>query len=229
MFRTLLLASATAATLLITGCAGVPQAFVDDGERVTPQSKPVFLMTTTLRNDYHPSFEPRALFIVLEKENPGGKPDHLVFKMDQRSVLAQDDAATGNKYVLRLPLEPGHYDMVQIYAQASHFPIIGQFWTPLHESFDVKPGGAVYYLGHVEASVRERQGDEFRAGLMIPLIDQAVAGASGGTWDVAITDALDVDEPVLRGKFVALNGLVIQKAVLAPFDRARAQAWWVAN
>lgn len=116
-----------------------------------------------------------------------------------------------------------------MFSQSRRFPVVGQFWTPLHEPLDVKAGSAVYYLGHVEARVRERQGDEFRAGTLIPLIDQLAVGASGGTWDVAITDSFDVDEAVFRSRFAALKDVDIQKAILPPFDRAKAQAWWAAN
>ena len=36
-----------------------------------------------------------------------------------------------------------------------HFPIIGTFFAPLHEELTVTQPG-VFYLGHVDATVRER-------------------------------------------------------------------------
>src|SRR6266568_2596132 len=49
--------------------------------------------------------------------------------------------------------------------------------------FEVKPAQVVY-LGRVEAVRRERKDDgELRAGFVIPLIGQAVAGYSGGTFE----------------------------------------------
>ena len=84
-------------------------------------------------------------------------------------------------------------------------------------------------IGHIEATVRERQGDEFKAGSSIPLIDQAVVGASGGTFDVAITDALSTDEALFRSKFPALTNVEIKRAILPPFDRLKAQQWWEAH
>lgn len=84
----------------------------------------------------------------------------------------------------------------------------------------------VFYLGQVNAVVRERQGNEFRAGPPIPLIDQAVIGASGGTFDIEIVDAQARDEALFRERFPALKDATIRKAMLPGFDRARAQKWW---
>lgn len=98
----------------------------------------------------------------------------------------------------------------------------------LHSPIEVKESG-VYYLGHVSAVVRERQGEEFKAGPTIPVVDQAVVGASGGTFDVVIGDQFERDETLFRAKFPALNGVKIQKTLLPAFDRARAQAWWEAH
>ena len=111
---------------------------------------------------------------------------------------------------------------------ASSFPIHGSFFAPLHTTITVGEPG-VYYLGHVNATVRERKGEEFKAGPSIPLIDQAIAGASGGTFDIDITDGFDKDEALFRAKFPALAGVKITKAILPAFDRAKAQAWWQAN
>jgi len=87
----------------------------------------------------------------------------------------------------------------------------------------------VYYLGHVDATVRERTGNEFKAGAPIPLIDQAVAGASSGTFDVAITDRWTQDESLFKNKYPALKKATINKSVLPAFDRDAAQKWWEAH
>jgi hypothetical protein len=109
-----------------------------------------------------------------------------------------------------------------------HFPIIGSFFMPLHEKLTVTTPG-VYYLGHADGTVRERVGNEFKAGSTIPLIDQGVAGASGGTFDVTISDQWDKDATQFTTRFPVLQGVNVQKAIMAPFDRAYAQKWWEAN
>ena len=82
--------------------------------------------------------------------------------------------------------------------------------------------GPVYYLVHVTATVRERQGSEFRPGPMIPLLKQAIAGFSGGTFDVEISDRWDADQAEFRAKFPAFQTTKVQNAILAPFDRIKA-------
>lgn len=131
-------------------------------------------------------------------------------------------------YVLRMPLEPGRYVIRGISSMASSFPINGFFFTPMHVPLTVKEPG-VYYLGRVEATVRPRKGHEFRAGPVIPLIDQSVAGAAEGTFDVRFVDDWARDEEMFRRRFPALKDAQVRKAILPPFDRAVAQTWWEKN
>ncbi|RZI94399.1 MAG: hypothetical protein EOP39_30515 [Rubrivivax sp.] len=105
------------------------------------------------------------------------------------------------------------------------FPIMGTFFTPMHSTLTVSAPG-VYYLGRVSAAVRERKDDEFRAGPPIPLIDQAVAGASGGTFEIEIVDAWNEDENRFRQRFPVIATHPVQKAILPAFDRPTAQKWW---
>jgi len=84
-------------------------------------------------------------------------------------------------------------------------------------------------VGHVEATVREKKGEEFKAGPSIPLIDQAASGASTSTFDVVISDQWKTDEGNFKTRFPVLNSATIQQAILPPFDRPLAQAWWSAN
>jgi hypothetical protein len=127
-----------------------------------------------------------------------------------------------------MELEAGRYEIRGLTRLARSFPINSFFFAPLHSSLESKESG-VFYLGHVTATVRERQGTEFKAGPTLPLIDQAVSGASGGTFDITISDEFATDEAVFRSKFPALAGVTIKKAILPPFDRANAQKWWEAN
>ena len=200
-------------------------AFQDEADRLTEKSKPVHLMTATIKNTYKTSFQPRL--IVVHVERPGAKEavDRLNFTMDDKAKNETDSADTGNSYLLRLELDPGSYEIRGLTSLARSFPINGFFFAPIHSGVEVKRSG-VFYLGHITATVRERRGNEFKAGPSIPLIDQAIAGASGGTFNVAITDELAVDEPAFRAKFPALAGVSITKAVLPAFDRAKAQQWW---
>lgn len=218
--------AAISLALMLSGCATpTKMAFQNDSDQLSEKSKPVYLMTVTLKNLYRTSFQPRLLVVHVEKPDAKQAADRLNFTMDKKARNETDSTSTGNNYLLRLELEPGHYEIRGLTSLARSFPIQGFFYTPIHSPLKVAENG-VYYLGHVVATVRERKENEFKAGPSIPLIDQAVAGASGGTFDVKITDELATDEPLFRAKFPALATVTIQKRILPAFDREKAQKWW---
>jgi hypothetical protein len=215
--------------LLLAGCATPTQmAFGDDAERLEPKSKPVLLMAVTLKNQYRTSIQPRMIVLHVEKPDAKEARDRLNFRVDEKSRIETDAAPTGNTYLLRLPLEPGKYQLMGLSSMGRSFPITGLYFTPMHMPLEVKEGG-VYYLGHVQATIRERQGNEFRAGPPLPLIDQALIGASGGTFDVEVIDDQPLDEALFRARFPVLRDVTIRKALLPAFDRAYAQKWWEAH
>lgn len=215
--------------LVMSGCATpTKMAFHNDSDRLTEKSNPVFLMTATIKNTYKTSFQPRLLVVNVEKPDAKQASDRLNFKMDDIGKNETDSAETGNNYLIRMELPIGKYEIQGLTSLARSFPINGFFFTPLHMQIEAKAPG-VYYLGHVAATVRERQGNEFKAGPSIPLIDQAIAGASGGTFDVVISDESATDEALFRQKFPALTGIEIKKDILPAFDRDYAQQWWVAH
>ena len=81
-------------------------------------------------------------------------------------------------------------------------------------------------MGRVTARLRPRKEGEFRAGLVIPLIDQSVTGMSTGTWDVTVEDMLQKDLALFRANYPALGNVSIDSEPLPPFDRAVVQRWW---
>ena len=213
----------------LTGCATrTEMAFQNDTDQLSEKSKPVYLMTATIKNMYRTSYQPKLLVVNVEKPEAKDAADRFNFVMDDKAKNETDSADLGNSYLLRLPLEPGRYEIRGLTSTSRSFPINGFFFTPLHAALEPKESG-VFYLGHVSATVRERKGEEFKAGPSIPLIDQAVAGASGGTFDVEISDQFATDEAIFRAKFPALTGVKITKAILPSFDRDKAQKWWEAH
>lgn len=217
-----------ASTLLVTGCATrTTMAFEDAAEKLTPTSNPVFLMTTTLKNNYK-NYQPDLLVVGIEKPGAKEAADRFNFTMDEKALIQSDKKDAGKTYLLRFQLPAGDYDLVAMRSFARSFPIMGTFITPLNATIKAAAPG-VYYLGHVNATVRERKDNEFRAGPVIPLIDQAVAGAASGTFDVVISDEWAVYEKTFRSTFPALTGVEVKKAILPPYDRAKAQAWWEKN
>jgi len=220
---------ALAIAVILSGCATrTKMAFESDDERLTESSKPVFLMTATLKNTYRTSFQPKLLVVNVEKPDAKDAADRLNFTMDAKAKDESDSPTVGSTYFLRMQLDPGRYEIRGLTSLARSFPVNAIFFAPIHASVEASRPG-VFYLGHVTATVRERQGNEFKAGPSVPLIDQAVAGASGGTFDIEISDRLSVDEAAFRFRFPALKGIAIKKTILPPFDRALVQKWWEAN
>ena len=158
------------------------------------------------KNDYKPSYQPRLLVVNVEKPGAKEAADRLNFTMDDKAKVEGGPADAGHSYLVRLALAPGRYEIRGLTALAQVFPFNGHFFAPLHSSIEIK-GPGVYYLGRVNATVRERKGEEFKAGASVPLIDQAIVGASGGTFDVEIRDDFATDEGVFRAKFPALTGV----------------------
>lgn len=229
MIKRLLTLGALLFAMLLTGCATrTKMAFENDSDKITANSKPVLLMTVTLKNAYKTSYQPKLLVVNVEKPDAKDSKDRLNFTIDDKARVDSNKAEVGNSYLVRMELDPGTYKLMGLTSTASGFLINGYFFAPLHSDIVAKKSG-VYYLGHVDATVRERKGEEFKAGSQVPLIDQAVVGASGGTFDIAISDAFATDEALFRSKFPALKGVTIVKDILPAFDRAKAQAWWAAH
>lgn len=90
---------------------------------------------------------------------------------------------------------------------------------PLNSKIDIKPNSVVY-LGHIDAVIRKRKGmSEQRAGALVPLIDNAVAGFSNGTFDVAINDEYNADMKLFQTQFPALSKVNVKKDILPPWVR----------
>jgi hypothetical protein len=212
--------------LLLSGCATPTKlAFAKDATTPPKANEQIFLMTTTLRNSYRTSHQIKLLVVNVEKPDAKDRSDRLNFTIDDGAKTESDSAIVGNSYYLSLKLEPGSYVIEGLTALSPKFPTNTIFFAPLHADLHVT-GPGVFYLGHIEATVRERTNNEFKAGPSIPLIDQAVGGASGGTFDIDISDQWETDGARFIAKFPALKTVVVTKAVLPPFDRAKAQEWW---
>lgn len=216
-------------TLFISGCATqTKMAFLNDADTVSNTSKPIFLMTATLRNTYRTSFQPKLIVVHVERSTVKDSADRINFTMDDKAKNESDIPTEGSTYLLRMELDKGDYVIRGLTSIGKSFPMAGFYFTPIHAKLQSSESG-VYYLGHIEATIRERVGNEFKAGPSVPVIDQAIAGASGGTFDIEISDQWATDETKFKTKFPALSSVDVQKFILPPFDRVQAQQWWEAN
>ncbi len=229
MLKRFLALAITAGSLLLTGCASqMKMAYSDAPGTPAAADKAVYLMTATVKNSYKTGYQPKMIVTHVERDGGSKKDDRLNFKPDVLGTINLTPEEAGTTYLIRLELDKGQYVLRGMSCMSQKILIVGNFFVPLHSPLTVAAPG-VYYLGHVEANVRERVGNEFRAGAAIPLVDQAVAGGSGGTFDVDITDRWDSDEKLFTDRIPALNKVQVNKAILPAFDRKAAQAWWEAN
>ena len=223
-FVALLLAAGCA--WLLSGCATPTKlAFAADPKTPPKPDEQIFLMTANFRNIYHTSHQMNLLVVHVQKPGATEKKDRINFTMDKSAKAETGSAELGNSYYLSMKLPPGNYVIEGFTCLSRSFPTQTFFFAPLHTELNVA-GPGVFYLGHVDARVRERQDNEFKAGPSVPLIDQAVGGASGGTFDIELSDQWDADREMFVSRFPALTDVAVVKAVLPPFDRARAQEWW---
>jgi hypothetical protein len=229
MTKKILLILCVLMTLLFSGCATkTKMAFSDEKAAVQISDKPIYLMTATLKNAYQARYQPRLIVVNVEKQIVKGDADRINFTMDDKAKVETGSLPDGNSYLLRMELAQDQYVIRGLTSMGSAVPFNGFFFAPMHSKLEAGKAG-IYYLGHIEATVRERKNNEFKAGPSIPLIDQAATGASGGTFDIEITDQWQKDEAAFLAKFPALKGVAVQKAILPTFDRALAQQFWEKN
>jgi hypothetical protein len=116
-------------------------------------------------------------------------------------------------------LPAGKYKLRELFAQSGIFPVIGTFSVPLYSSFFIEPQ-KIIYLGHIEATIVERTDDKLlRAGPVIPLIDQAVTGASGGTFVITVTDLYENDIKLFQQKYHYLAQYQVENRTLPQWNQ----------
>jgi hypothetical protein len=227
MKRILALLAASAA-MALGGCATPTKMdLTREVQQIDVSKKSILLLSAEISNPYKSGYQPNASVVHVEKPNASSSEDRLNFLVDAEGTEA---TPSGNKYLFRISLEPGKYVLRGVTGSSGTFPVRGMFFMPLHMDIEVKPGSVVY-AGRVRGTVRARDeaNNEFRAGPVIPLIDQSVTGFSSGTFDVAILDAEKEDLARFQNAFPALRSSRVAKQVLPPFNRKVAQTWWEKN
>jgi hypothetical protein len=226
MHKRLLVLVCVFACALLSGCATrgkMPQ--LSKTSVLEAGHDPIYLVSLTLRNEHISRYQPELIAAHLARPGSTKASDRVYFRPDDESEDETMDDDTGYRYFLRLQLPREDFVLTGFNALGSGFPFHGAFFAPVLASIPPRDSG-IYYLGHIDAVVRARTGDEFRAGPVIPLLDQAATGASTGTFDVAISDRWTEDEARFHSHYPALKTMTVQKHLLPPFDRAKAQSWW---
>lgn len=225
MIRQLL---ASAATLIVcsfvTGCATVNTMALDkQNKAIDTREKSIVLMTIDVSRSDGSRFVPEPFVVKLETPGAKSKEERQNFKFSKGVDAVRENDR--DLYLVSMALPAGEYKLAEIVGMARAFPINGFFAVPLASKLTVTPN-AVTYVGRVTAKLRDRVGNEFRAGPVISLIDQSISGMSGSTWDVVIDNKAEQDLAQFKMAFPSLNKVTIAVTALPPFDRAAAQRQW---
>ena len=208
----------------LSGCMSLqPMALKSNEKMVDVSSKSVLLMTLDVFRSDRSRFTPNPTIISFEKPNSTGKSEILMFKL--KDADTEESKNGRDVYILSMDLEPGQYKLRGITGDANAFPLHGFFFVPLYMDIEIQKN-VVTYAGRVKAELRPRQGNEFRAGSVVPLIDQSITGVSSGTFDVAVEDLSQEDIPFFNKNYPALANTKINTALLPPFNRSQVQLWW---
>ena len=209
--------------LMLTACAtSVKPGLTNSTKKLDLGDDCLLLLTAELSNDYQPSYQPEAMMLQIETLNPKDSKDRMNVMTDEEGTFVSEKM---NKYVFRARLKSGKYVLRGIAGGSGIFPIRGTFFVPLHCEVEAKKGEVVD-LGKVVARTRERQNGEFRAGPLLPLVDQAVTGYSVSTFDVKTLVSEKSDVNALKVEFPVLRTVQLVEEPLPPFDRDTAQKWW---
>ncbi len=220
---------AALAASALAGCAAT-MAFQADSD--APRgTDAVLLMTATLTNTYRPSVRLEPLFVRVCRKGAADGSGCVAFRVDDDARRAA--AEGGGGYFLRFDLDNGEHEILSLEGQDI---LHGSFVVPIHADVTTR-GAGVFCLGHLFATMRAREAGEFRAApppfVWGPggLVMEAFAGFGfyGATFDVRITDRSEENIADFRSRFAALRAANIERSILPPFDRSKAQRRWEAD
>jgi hypothetical protein len=192
------LAMLCTAVFMLGGCATMkPSALNSETTAIDVSKESIALLTVKIANDYKTSYQPDIKYVFVWSDSKKDR-EKISFSVDETQKKLGDSF---NEYLISFQLPAGKYKLRELFAQSGIFPTIGSFLVPLYSSFSIEPQ-KIIYLGHIEATIIERTNDELlRAGPVMPFIDQAVTGASGGTFVVKITDLYEKDIALFQQKY----------------------------
>ncbi len=205
-----------AIVFMLGGCATMkPPALNSETTAIDVSKESIALLTVKIANNYKTSYQPNLKYAFIWSEAEKDR-EKISFSVDEKYREVEDSF---NEYLISFQLPVGEYKLRELFAQSGIFPVIGTFSVPLYSSFSIEPQ-KIIYLGHIEATIIERTDDNLlRAGPVIPLIDQAVTGASGGTFVVKITDLYEKDINLFQQKYPYLAQHQVENLTLPQWSQ----------
>ena len=206
-----------AIVFVLNGCATInPSALNTNITAIDLSKESIALLTVKVANEYKTSFQPNitAIFVGSDVEKDGEK---FTFQIDGKYKEVEDSF---NEYLISFQLPAGTYKLLRLHAyNGDNFFITGIFSIPIYSTFSIEPQ-KIIYLGHIEATLVERTDEKLlRAGPVLPLLDQAVVGASGGTFVIQIEDLYESDIKLFQQRYPYLAKYQVENLTLPQWSQ----------
>lgn len=200
--------------ILLSGCVGIRQPALKIGAAgLDVSDESIALLSVRIANRFKPKYQPEISSGTLFQYTDDGRK-FVTFRVDDAYKGVTDEY---NEYLISFQIPPGQYKLASFYATFRNFIISGSYSVPLYKEFLIGPK-QIAYLGHIDATILERKDDNsLRAGGIIPVIGQAVIGASNGTFVVTIEDNYENDMMVFQERFPYLSQYEIENMTLSPW------------
>jgi hypothetical protein len=204
--------------LVVAGCAGHKMALTKGQTNIDATKKSIALLSVKVSNQYKTSCQLDITGVLLCPQSETCSRPLPYFHKAESPYKSEKDRF--NEFLLSFELEAGTYNIRWIGTSFEiPFVVAGYGKVPLDTKIDIKPN-TISYLGHLDVVMRERKNDdEKRAGAVLPLIDQAAAGFSTGTFDVVVEDQYDNDLKIFVSEYPGLQNIKVEKSILPQWIR----------
>jgi len=188
--------------LVLASCASVSKMPLQSKGKsdVSLAQKSILVAKVSIKNTNKEGQQPTICCIFLKKDNKD-----LSFT---EPTLISDKEKEGKTYIVSVEVTPGttKINMIRFVRQVPLL-LMATADLPFDQTIEV-PANKVVYLGNIDAVIQPRTDDsQPRAGSVIPLIDQSVAGFSNGTFATTIKDNFNEDVAEIKSKFPKVANL----------------------
>ncbi len=203
-----------------SGCAAIHEMPLSrtNTNPVDFNKKSIVIGKISIHNKNKFDFQPSLLevFVKTNGEDLSFVNPYPIIDFTNPEIII-DPKEVGNEYLFSFDVEPGVIELSSFIFGIKGFLVNGSGYLPFDQEIEISKN-EIIYIGDIRVSIVPRKNGEPRAGLVIPLVDQAVTGFSNGTYKVDIHDSYESDISLLIKKFKQLKGREIKKMVLPPWE-----------
>lgn len=224
ILRTIQLSTVFLIAALLAGCAS---PLDKNATSLDLSRESIVVITMRMTNAYRPAINPTSLGVLVGAQDANAHVAHSVptgppTSSSPQTLGRSSELSRTNEALILMRLAPGQYRLNRLWGYAGHVLVQAEMNYAVQADFVVPPQ-AVVYLGHLDVVNKERTNkDDQATGLVIPLIPQAVAGFSGGTLDVRLSDRYERDINWLKSEYPVTKNVSVVRAALPAIYLERA-------